>query len=112
MRIKINPKQFQSEFIGPILDINKAGKTALFCEDSEIYTTFLADDGSSVSFYQRYIPLAIQDPIQRVNVDLNKLSQGLNCITSNPESIILVLEDKKIKYKDHAVHFEIRTLEN
>jgi hypothetical protein len=111
LKLLLNNKSFIAEFINPILEINKNGKTAIFCDDNRtLHAIYLTDD-RTVYLYIRYTPEKITDPIPRFNINLSKLSQALSCIKST-DSIILNVDDKKTTYKDDTVAFTVNGTEN
>jgi hypothetical protein len=95
--------------------MNKKGKTAIIVdeEDSSIYTTHNSEE-TSVTFYQKFKPKSILEPIKRFNIDLNTLNGGLGCLTHNPDEIVLDINksSKVVSYKDSQVEFNIRTVED
>ena len=111
MKILLNNKSFITEFINPILEINKNGKTAIFCDDDKtLHAIYLTED-KTVYLYIRYTPDQISDPIPRFNINLNKLSQALSCV-KNSDTILLNIDEKKISYKDDTISFTVRGVEN
>jgi hypothetical protein len=112
LKILINPKIFLTGFINPALEINPKGRSAITYEDNHLHMSYLADDNSGVCFYQKIKPKMVIDPIDRFNIDLNKLAQALNCITSNPDEVALIIDKKELTYKGDFLNFKIRTLEN
>lgn len=111
MKILLNNKSFITEFINPILEINKNGKTAIFCDDDKtLHAIYLTDD-KTVYLYIRYIPEKIIDPIPRFNINLNKLSQALSCV-KNTDMVLLNIEERQVTYKDDTLAFSVNGIEN
>jgi hypothetical protein len=115
LKILTNPKTLISDFIRPVLEMNKKGKTAIMVDETDlsIYTTHNSEE-TSVTFYQKFKPKSILEPVNRFNIDLNTLSGGLNCLTHNPDEIVLDVNKsaKAVSYKDTNVSFKIRTVED
>ncbi len=110
MKLILNPKTFQNNFINPTLDAIPSGKTALLIENNQISTYYLNPERTE-SFYQETTIEDIEDPMDRFNIDLNKLSTGMVCIKTE-DSVVFHVDKKELTFKNEAISFKIRTLEN
>lgn len=118
MIIQLNPKEFISEFVNPINDLNREGKIALFCSDGELYS-ISTTKSKTIYLYNTYKPLNIEDPIERCSLNIQKLVKGLGCVSS--DEMFVTLEIKKdqsdingntCSFSSRDIRFTIRLLED
>lgn len=111
MIIQINPKEFITEFINPINDLNREGKIALFANDKELYS-ITTTKSRTINLYNTYKPLYIEDSLDRCSLNVLKLIKGLNCLSS--EEVLVSLEISKDKgncsFETKDIKFNIKLL--
>lgn len=109
MTLTINPKNFLEEFVSPILELNKDGKTAIFAEDEEL-NAVSATTNNAIYFYNTYKPLAISDPVSRFNINLLRLVKGLGCVKSAEDQINLQVNVSAVSFETKYVKFNVKTI--
>ncbi len=116
MKITLDNKSFTSNFIGPILGINKKGKAAIFTTDDNKIYSITATDSNTVFLHNVFEPASVEDPIKRFNIDLSKLQKGLDCIKSSfpfvDFNISLDKGEKALAYADERIKFNIKLVED
>lgn len=96
MKLTLNLKSFISEFVDPVTEVNKDGKTAIFIADGKI-NTICALKNYTVYLYNEFTPISIENPIERFNVNLAKLSKAL--LLADPGGFVtLEVDGNNIKY--------------
>jgi hypothetical protein len=108
MHLTINSKDFQRNFIKPILELDKEGKTTILYQDDYIYAINQFD---GITLYNRYTPEEITDG-STFNINLLQLLKGLNCTGAETLSFDIDLKRNELKYKDDLIKFNIRLIEN
>lgn len=111
MKLNFNSKNFRQEFLDPIKDVNKGGKTPIFTEGNKIYS-ISAYDQNSVFLYNTYKPVSISDPRPRFNINLERLKKALMCIPEDKQFIEVSIEDNKLSYKDDRLSANICLIED
>jgi len=109
VKLHLNSKNFQTDFITPILEVIKDGRCAVFCENEEIYSVSVVN-GLGVYLYNTYKPVKIEEPLPRFNVNLEKLKKGMLCIGN--EFVDFDIEKSNLSYKDDTVKLSVRLLED
>jgi hypothetical protein len=113
MKIQINPKEFITNFINPINELNKEGKIALFSTDDELYS-ISTTKSRTIHLYNTYRPLLIQDPVQRFSLNTLKLIKGLQCTNSSSPFIELIisLDKQNCSFTTDEIKFNVRLLDD
>jgi hypothetical protein len=109
MILTVNPILFQKEFLTPILEINKEGKSAIFFEDNKLYSLSQSAD-HRVILYNTFIPAEITDPVKRINVNIPRLLKALNCVSKTESLISFTIEDNNLLYQDDIIKFNMKLL--
>lgn len=109
MRLQINPRTFQSDFIKPFLEVNKNGRCAIQTEDGFIYANQRTEDGQT-GLHVRY-ETPFFDALDRFNIDLTQLEAALKCVTDK-ETVELNISKQCVSYADEKIRFKIRTIED
>jgi len=110
MILKLRLADFYINFLNILVDINKEGKSAIFIKDNQLVCT-TALNNRSIYFYNTYQPLEIIEPVDRFNINHQKLKVALACI-ENSQEILLNVENNKLSYSDGNLKFDIRLLTN
>jgi hypothetical protein len=113
MLLQINPKCFITEFVNPINELNREGKIAIFCSEGELYS-ISTTKSRSISLFNTYKPLDVQDYIGRCNINVLKLIKGLQCVGNDEMFITLEFtEDTKVcSFATKEIRFNIRLLDD
>ena len=108
MNLIVNVKDFQKNFIKPILDVEKDSKVAIFHEDNDIYSICKKD---GVILYSTFKPHSIVEAVPRFNINLAQLKKGLDCL-KDKEMISLKVKGREIAYADDLLRFNVKLLED
>lgn len=111
MKLQINPKEFKKHFIEPIMDIEKEGKVSIYCDGSIVFG-ITSNKASSITLYNTYAPLYIEDPEQRISLNIMKLVKGLDCVGSEDLFISLDISPDICSFSTKNLKFNIRLLDN
>jgi hypothetical protein len=112
VKLKFNSKNFLSEFVAPILEINKSGRTPIFVEDDKLFSISIFDN-NAVYLYNTYKPVSIEEPRARFNISLEKLKKALACVpTSDSPFVEVTVQDNTLSYKDEMLSANIRLIED
>lgn len=103
----MNLLTFRKEFILPLLEVNKNGRIPIFVKDDYIYS-MVKGAGENI-LYTTYTPVSITDPVDRFNINLLKLQNGISCIVSDNFSE-LVIKNNYLEYQDKDIKFNIKLL--
>lgn len=112
MKIILNPKKFINEFIKPIKELKPDGKVSIFYEDGYLYSIVHTVEKDYAHLYIKYVPLLIENPFEKININLSQLEKGLDCI-KNEENVELEIkkESRELVYKSPTIKFSIKLLE-
>ena len=108
MNLIVNVKDFQKNFIKPILDVEKDSKVAVFSEADSIYALCKKD---GVILYSTFVPNTIDEPLPRFNINLAQLKKGLDCL-KDKEMISLKVKGREMSYSDDLLRFNVKLLED
>jgi hypothetical protein len=111
MKLLLNNKDFQKNFIKPVISISKDEKTAILTEGNKIFSIIRSDN---VYLYATYQPNQIDDSVERFNLNLSQLKKGLECIGKEKEFIELdVQKDRRqLMYADDKLKFTVKLIED
>jgi predicted SnoaL-like aldol condensation-catalyzing enzyme len=109
LRLQINPKTFQTDFIKPFLEVNKNGRCAIQTEDDYVFSNQRTEDGQT-GIHVRY-QTKFLEPLPRFNIDLTQLEAALKCV-ADKELVELEITKQSISYADEKIKFKIRTIED
>lgn len=109
MILTVNPTTFQKEFLAPILEINKEGKSAIFFEEDRLYSLSQSAD-HRVILYNTFSPTSVIDLIPRINVNIPRLIKALNCLKKTENFISFEIEGNNLMYKDDIIKFNFKLL--
>jgi len=106
MKLKVNPKSFITEFINPVNEINKEGRMAIFydADREEIYSVS-GTKTESIRLYNTYKCFEVEEPVDRVSINVLRLIKGLQCIDNDETNI-----DLDIDYSAKTCSFNSRSL--
>lgn len=110
MKLTINLRSFQKEFVAPILEINKDGKAAIFVKDNLLYSISQTSD-NRVSLYNTYSPFNIEDPLPRFNVNLTRLTKALTCLKKAESVSTFNIQNNNLSYQDDLLKFNLKLLD-
>jgi len=82
MTFKINRKRAITEFINPLLAINRNGMGTLFFKNDQVYTIY-SSVIDEVHFYSTFTLEEFADGLEKINLDISKLRQALECIADD-----------------------------
>ena len=92
------------------MEINNEGKAAIFTTpEGELYSLSQTAD-NRVILYNIYKPLNIETPLERFNLNINKLIKAVNCVNKTAIISSLIIDNNTISYKDDLIKFNIRLL--
>lgn len=115
MKITFDLNSFKTEFLNPILEVNKEGKAAIFVEEDKIYC-LTAINNNSIVLYNSYKPFRMEDAVTRFNVNLGKLAKAILC--AKPQSNLVTItvnqtrENNNLSYEDESTKFNIRLIDD
>src|SRR5688572_24341558 len=107
MKITFELNTFKQEFLNPILEVNKLGKSAIFVENDSLYC-ITSINNNSIILYNSYKPFKLDAPLPRFNVDLGKISKAILCAKPSSNLVTLSVNDTTVTYEDDATKFNIR----
>jgi len=109
MKLILNAPDFTENYIKPVLDLDKKGKTSLFVEDGDLYSI---NEDVGVALYSRYTPESIQEPIERFNLNLNTLNKALACIPKSTLEFEVNANAKVLTYNDSLIRIKLTLLDS
>ena len=115
MKLKINPKTFITEFINPVFEINKEGRIAVFYDETqnEIYSVS-GTKTESIRLYNTYKCFDVEEPSNRISLNVLRLIKGLQCIGSDEQMIDLDIntDNKSCSFTSKSIKFNVRLLDD
>ena len=115
MKLKINPKTFITEFINPVFEINKEGRIAVFYDETqnEIYSVS-GTKTESIRLYNTYKCFDVEEPSNRISLNVLRLIKGLQCIGSDEQMIDLDIntDNKSCSFTSKSIKFNVRLQTN
>ena len=101
-------KTFQTEFLNPLLEINKDGRVGIQVKDNKLIS--IVKGNSESILLSEYSPILIDDPVDRFFISLSKLDKGIRCIKSETFSEFSI-ENNYLEYKDDKLKFNVKLLQ-
>jgi hypothetical protein len=115
MKLKINPKTFITEFINPVVEINKEGRMAVFYDENrkEIYSVS-GTKTESIRLYNTYKCFDVIDPCNRISLNVLRLVKGLQCVGASEQVIDLDINNsnKSCSFTSKDIKFNIRLIDD
>lgn len=114
MKLVINPKEFVTTFINPLNEVNTDGRIAIFTDEDLIYS-ISANKSETIRLYMTHRPLSIEEPIDRFNVNINRLLRGLQCLSNDVANTVeLNIDDNgsTCSFLSDTIKFNVRLLED
>lgn len=114
MKLTINPKIFQNEFVAPIEQLTREGRIAVFTDGDQIYSVSGSKTSSdTIKLYNTYKPFLIEDPIPRFSINVARLQKALACLNSE-EMITLDISTLTgtCNFSSKEIKFSIKLLDN
>jgi hypothetical protein len=93
------------------MEVNKAGKTAIFIDENKLYSISAFNENYAY-LYNIYTPVEISDKIDRFNLNIEKLKKALFCISNEQQFIDLDVSSESLSYRDKALNINLRLIED
>ena len=115
MILQLSPKEFISDFINPINDLNREGRIALFCNGAELYS-ISTTKARTINLFNTYKPINITDPVDRCSLNVIKLIKGLQCVMQDEMFVSLEIvkegDAPMCSFASKEIRFNIRLLDD